>query len=167
LGRKIRELLDIQKRFWNKVNKTETCWLWEAAVDGRGYGIIRLDNKLEKAHRLSYIWYYGDIPDGLIVMHECDVKKCVNPQHLIAGTVAKNNEAARNRGLWKPNYGYKMPLETIPRGESCGASKLKKADVIEIRRRYPQETQEQLGKAFGVTSKNIGYIVRGVTWKHL
>ena len=74
-----------QERFWVKVNKTPTCWLWIGALS-RGYGRFGMS----PAHRIAYGWLVGDIPEGLELDHLCCVKACVNPAHLEAVTHQEN-----------------------------------------------------------------------------
>ena len=72
-------------RFWSKVRKTETCWLWTAGLDdvpGKGYGQFYLNGKKVKAHRLAYEMLVGAIPTGLFIDHLCRNRSCVNPEHL-------------------------------------------------------------------------------------
>lgn len=73
-------------RFWEKVNKTDSCWLWTAYTSHNGYGRFMYERKVEAAHRLSYIDRHGEIPDGLEIDHLCRVRHCVNPDHLEAVT---------------------------------------------------------------------------------
>lgn len=73
---------DPKKRFWSKVDKTATCWLWIGALDAHGYGVFWLDGKLRKAHRVSYEWQFGTIPVGLEPDHLCRTTACVKPDHL-------------------------------------------------------------------------------------
>lgn len=73
---------DPQERFWSKVNKTETCWLWTAATRGTGYGAFSLNGRPQGAHRVAYEWEHGPVPDGLDLDHLCRVRNCVRPSHL-------------------------------------------------------------------------------------
>ena len=77
--------------FLSKIEKTPTCWLWNGGVNKRhGYGYFKLKRTSIGAHRISYSIFKGDIPDGLHVLHTCDNKKCVNPDHLFLGNAQDN-----------------------------------------------------------------------------
>lgn len=71
-------------RFWEKVEKTDTCWLWRASKSSNGYGRINLDDGEGIAHRVAYELAIGPIPEGHQIHHVCRVKDCVNPDHLKA-----------------------------------------------------------------------------------
>jgi hypothetical protein len=79
-----------EDRFWMKVKKTKTCWLWSAYKHPRGYGRFRYKGKLILAHRLSFIWRKGRIPKNLVLDHLCRIPSCVNPSHLQAVTHGEN-----------------------------------------------------------------------------
>ena len=82
----------LYQRFWAKVNKTDTCWLWTASAD-RGYGQIYAGGRLGKtllAHRVAYEMLVGPIPEGLHLDHLCRVTLCVNPNHLEPVTPREN-----------------------------------------------------------------------------
>lgn len=84
----------LQERFWEKVDKTTTpdgCWLWDGAKFGNGYGHIFVDGKHCLAHRIAWSMESGPIPEGLIILHECDVKNCVRASHLRLGTYRDNS----------------------------------------------------------------------------
>jgi hypothetical protein len=75
---------DVLTRFLAKVEKTEMCWAWCGARHGKGYGHIRLNGAVAKAHRVAYELFVGSIPDGLTIDHLCGNTSCVNPCHLEA-----------------------------------------------------------------------------------
>jgi HNH endonuclease len=72
----------IAERFWEKVQKTETCWLWQAGRSGNGYGVFYQGRRPFQAHRYAYETLIGPIPDGLPLDHLCRVRHCVRPEHL-------------------------------------------------------------------------------------
>jgi hypothetical protein len=94
--------MDLADRFWRKVDKKDDgCWLWKATVGHRGYGVIGVNGKAMKAHRVAYIMGYSEIPDGMVVMHTCDTPNCVRPGHLKLGSRDDNakDRAKKGRGL--------------------------------------------------------------------
>ena len=78
------------------------CWLWLGPTN-RGYGSLWYSWIKSLAHRVSWELFRGPIPDGLYVLHKCDIKCCVNPDHLYVGTQADNIQDTMN----SPNY---MPI---------------------------------------------------------
>lgn len=82
-----RKRLTVEERFWAKVQKTDTCWLWTACVVRGGYGLFMVRHgEAWMAHKYAYHLTGGIVPEGLILMHACDVPNCVNPAHLVVGT---------------------------------------------------------------------------------
>lgn len=81
-----------QERFWEKVNKSDTCWEWMAAKTSKGYGAFWVDRKMHSAHRLAWEIAFGSIPDGLQVDHRCHNRACVNASHLRLVTSAQNHQ---------------------------------------------------------------------------
>lgn len=74
------------RRFWSKVDKTDTCWNWTSTISN-GYGAMTLrigDNRSRQftAHRIAYEWLRHPIPNGMVVDHICRNTRCVNPSHL-------------------------------------------------------------------------------------
>lgn len=145
------------KRFWDKVNKTEACWLWTAA-NAAGYGLIKLGGRMQKAHRVSWEMANGVIPPGMCVCHHCDVPLCVNPAHLFLGTVHDNQMDMRNKG--------RFPSQ---RGEGNHAAKLTKKSVISIRQEYATGacTLAHLADKHAVTLGNISAVILRKSWAHV
>lgn len=81
-----------EERFWSKVDKSGACWLWTASKNTGGYGGFRLEGRKRLAHRVSYAWAYGHVPEGLKVDHKCHVRNCVRPDHLRVVTTKQNME---------------------------------------------------------------------------
>jgi len=88
-------------RFWSNVKLSEDCWEWVGAKFNRGYGVFAYNGKSPGyAHRFSYELHHGPIPKGMVIMHKCDNRKCVHPDHLKAGTQKENIHDAMKKGRW-------------------------------------------------------------------
>lgn len=74
------------------------CWSWEGKTLN-GYAVMMLGGKTHGAHRFSYRFHHGEIPNGMVVRHRCDNKICTNPDHLEIGTPRQNAQEAHERGL--------------------------------------------------------------------
>lgn len=90
-----------EERFWQKVRKTENCWEWLGAVEATGYGRFYTKNRFWLAHRYSYEKFRGSIPEGHVIDHKCNNRKCVNPDHLETATYSQNSD--NFRGVKKSN----------------------------------------------------------------
>jgi hypothetical protein len=153
-----REITDRQRRnFFAKVDITPGCWIWKGAIDTGGYGCLSLFKIVSTAHRTSWRIHFGDIPDGSHVLHRCDVRACVNPDHLFIGTNA-DNMADRNR------KGRQAHLH----GEADGMAKLTDQAVLSIRMRVAcGAVQKDLAEEFNVTPTAIRHVVHRNTWRHI
>lgn len=81
------------------------CWYWHGCRDNGGYGVLNG----QKAHRVSWRLFFGEIPSGLFVLHKCDLPSCVNPNHLWLGTQKENMQdmVRKGRSNKNPTYGTK------------------------------------------------------------
>jgi hypothetical protein len=154
----------LKNRLFAKREVVNTCWEWVGALNNRGYGLITSSHtgkrKLYLVHRISYMVYYGPIPDGMLVCHKCDNRKCFNPKHFFLGTHADNMRDCANKGRVK---------FVIKHGEDNPRALFSEATVREIVMSYANEdvTQAELGKRYGTTKAVIQSVISRRNWKHL
>lgn len=146
------------ERFWGKAKRAgpEQCWEWTAALTTKGYGKIKIKGRVVEAHRVSLDLAAGSIPEGLCVLHSCDNRRCVNPNHLRVGT--KKDNAVDREGRERSHDRT---------GENNGRAKLTARLVGRIRAEYRggQCTQKQLASRYGVGRSTIGRAVRRQNWQ--
>jgi hypothetical protein len=132
------------------------CWYWIGYQDPFGYGRFTYPNE-NKAHRAAYRMFVGEVPSGMKVLHKCDTRCCVNPEHLFVGTQADNvhDMVAKKRNKNIPLHGERNPM-----------SKLTRQQVDEIRSRVASgETQRSMCKVFNVSPMTVSRIIRKELWK--
>lgn len=147
------------------------CWLWERSLGGPGYGNARIYGQQSYAHRVSWIAYFGPIPNGMYVCHKCDVKACVNPEHFFLGTNRDNmlDMFSKGRGnrATGDRHGSRTKPEQILRGERNGKSKLTTAQVMSVRMLIALgASQRDIGGWFGVSKPCISHIALGLNRAH-
>lgn len=160
--------MTIEDRFWSKVSIAgeDDCWLWRGAMP-YDYGRFSIGSRTnrtrrtERAHRMAWLLTNGDIPNGLLVLHKCDNRSCVNPDHLYLGTYSDNMNDMYSRG--------RHPEGGARGGEKHHAAKLTTNDAKKIKKMYAcgNISQSRLASLFGVSQTQIGRIVRGDRWKGL
>lgn len=146
---------DALARFWDKLDQSGECWLWHGKVNQSGYGMTEVRGRYTMTHRLAYKLANGPIPDGLCVLHRCDVRRCCRPDHLFLGTRVENQADMVSKGR-------------SGRGESHSQAKLTESDVQMIRALGQQGlSQHQIAARFGVTPRYVRSILNGKAWTHV
>ncbi len=128
------------------------CLLWLGGVATHGYGQFAVNGRSRLAHRLAYERAHGPIPDGNVVMHKCDVKLCINPAHLMTGTMADNNldKKVKGRGAFGTRHGH---------------AKLTEDQVRAIR--IDSRSQSKIGADYGIHQHQVSLIKRRLNWGHV
>ncbi len=132
------------------------CWLWQGLLRPDGYGNAHFERKRQGAHRVAWKLFRGEIGPGLVVCHKCDVRACVNPEHLFLGTIADNVEDMNQKGR-------------SPRGEKQGLAKLTADQVSRIKVMLAEDRLYiiEIALEFGVSPTAIHAIKIGKTWRHV
>lgn len=129
------------------------CIYWRAATHRDGYGSF--DN--DKAHRASFRLFKGAIPKNMEVMHTCDIRNCVNPDHLILGTHAQNMKDAAKKKRMKPQLGEKNKF-----------AKLSEENILTIRNMINNGTHfKKIAALFNISLTHVYYIKDRAVWKHI
>ena len=148
--------MDIRKRFMEfvSVNSENGCWEWDGVIRS-GYGRFHKDGKMETAHRVSWQIHNGSINEFL-VLHKCDNKCCVNPEHLFLGTQKDNVHDMLKKNRHK-----------VLRGSDNPNAKLNKSKVRKIRDLYADgdTSYAKLAMEFNVSPKLIELVVKNLMWR--
>lgn len=139
-------------RFWSKIRKSDGCWEWTASCYTTGYGCFCPNQNKVPAHRYMWELVNGPIPDGLWVLHDCDNRICVRPDHLHLGTRRDNIDEAmsRKRTAW---------------GERNSHHKLTEIQAREILNSVGKV--KDIAKQFGVCQSTVSVIRNGLSWPYL
>jgi len=132
------------------------CWIWLAACDRDGYGFFSLSKprRMVKAHRASFVFYRGAVPDGLCVLHSCDNPACVNPDHLFTGTNLDNvhDRVAKGRSA-------------RVHGSLRAHAKLHESDIPLIR--IDHRSQQAIADDYGIAQTTVSAIKLRRKWAHV
>jgi HNH endonuclease len=136
----------ITKRFWQKVLKTDTCWLWTGKITKDGYGQFTYWDGVKVRTVLAHRFAFGPVPDDVKVLHKCDNPPCCRDDHLFSGTQADNVRDCEQKG----------------RRNQVRYFKLSAAARLEIIAKYGvgNVSQKTLAAEYGVSQPSIGHIIR-------
>ena len=132
------------------------CWLWNGSQTHNGYGEIRTPDGLKRVHRVSFELFCGPIPEGMKVLHECDVRNCWNPDHLFTGTSKENSEDMVKKGRQRA---------TPQRGESNPNARLTPDLVRAIRN--DGRPLKQIADDHAIHFTTVSDIKRRKAWAHI
>lgn len=153
------------ERFFSAYDVCEIsgCWNWKNAKKPNGYAQMtaRVDGykKIQTAHRFSYLIHNHDYDEDLMVLHKCDNRSCVNPDHLFQGTAKDNSKDMVNKGRTTRPPGTKGNLLT-------------EEMIMDAKKRYRYYGRggpgfTTLAKEYGVHRTTIEHAVKGMSWKHV
>lgn len=141
--------MQAKEMFLAKVRKTETCWEWRGATNSKGYGRCKIQQRMWLAHRWSWVLHKGAIPVGLLVLHHCDNRRCVNPEHLFLGTARDNTQDMIRKGRGKLGTGHMNVRHWLP-----------DATVLEIREKSRDGASiRQLAREYAMTEGAIRHVL--------
>lgn len=155
----------MSKTFWPFVSPEPNtgCWLFDKHGPKSGYAVTANGRGGRSvAHRVSWEIHHGLIPAGMVVCHKCDVRCCVNPDHLFIGTQRDNILDMHSKGR---DHQTANPSSTMC-GSRVGTSKLTETDVRAIKELSCRGmSQRRIAARFHVAQTTVSDAVRGRSWK--
>ena len=156
----------IEERFWERIEKIEGgCWLYGGAQYGNKYGLIGVTTNPVKnitAHRFSYILHKGEIARGQVICHTCDVRNCVNPDHMYAGTHEDNTRDIVERKRNVGRVGVRV-VSRVGRLSNTHGRALSKQHRLDLLKEYAdgKYTQMELARRYRISQATVSATVRG------
>lgn len=137
--------------FWRNIKKTDSCWLFMGCKNNQGYGRMSIKCKNMAAHRFSWNVHFGTIPINMFVLHKCDIRNCVNPEHLFLGTHEDNMKDMAHKGRQIP-----------------GNRKLELLEIKSIKNLIKSgERNYVIAKKFNMDASTISNIRHGKHWSNI
>lgn len=143
------------ERLCDKLEEVDGCYEYQGAITDNGYGFIWYKGRNHYAHRIAWLIENGEIPQGMLVLHECDNRRCVRVKHLFLGTHQDNTSDMIAKGR-----------QVIACGEAKSA--FKESTIRLIKQELKAGiTQREIGRRYGMTRENVSAIARGLSWRHV
>lgn len=148
-------------RFFASIVKQDNgCWIYG---NNKRYGLIAVEGKAKSAHKFSYELHKGEVPRGLFVCHTCDVKQCVNPDHLYAGTHEDNNQDIVDRGRQAKNSGRVVKTRSPYRYRNGKALSKPHREQMKAEYASGKYTQMQLAARYRISQGTVSATIRNAT----
>lgn len=153
-----KQLWPAKEWFYARADKSGECWEWKNSCHHTdGYGNVLFRGRLQRAHRVSWLLNFGEIPEELIVCHKCDNRKCINPKHLFLGTHQDNALDREKKGRGRILNGE------FNHGAVLSDNKVKR--ILEMLQ--GNNSQQSIAEIFGVSQVMISRIKLGKNWTHI
>ena len=140
--------MDLLKRLLaNSKSDNKGCLVWTGTVATNGYAYVYINRKGYYIHRVMYELVHEPIPNGMVVCHTCDVKLCINPDHLAVGTQAENLLDMKKKGRRKDVHWCILTEDDVKYIRSSAMRNI------------------ELARKFNVAENTISNIRKGINWK--
>ena len=144
-------------------DKETGCWNWSGVLTKNGYGRTTHKDRPISAHRLSYLIFNGEIPAGMCVLHRCDNRRCVNPDHLFLGTHRDNMVDMKSKGRSPVPWQKGLTLETSEKLSNAinKATTVRAKNYLNVcrdvyeRKNKTKETYKELRDVYGVCERQL------------
>ncbi len=138
--------------FWDKVNKSGECWEWTLFRMPKGYGQVTVKGEKWLAHRYAYFLAYGEIPEGMQVLHECDNPPCCRPAHLFTGTNLDNvidMMSKRRNPQGETHHNAKLTADDVAFIRASDLSNAELAEIFNVHWNTPYRIRKGLRRLHG------------------
>jgi hypothetical protein len=160
-----------EERFWPKVIKLDSCWIWVGAKNRKGYGQFSVSGRSRSAHRWSYEQANGYVSSGLVLDHLCRVPSCVRPDHMEPVTNAENIRrgsgiSVRRAAQTHCTHGHQFTEENTYRNKR-GNRHCRTCAIDSAKRRYAANPEMIKTYVRDYKRRKMGYVIEAPTWAKL